>query len=54
MGKMISVKSYDGKIVRIEESKLDEFNKRTEKIKQLISEGKTLDEITKLLKEGKI
>ena len=48
---MVSVKAYDGTIVRIIESKVKEFEKQQNKIKKLIEQGKTIDEITKLIED---
>jgi len=52
MKKYVSVKAYDGTIVRISEDKLEEFNAQQELIKHLLSSGKSLDEVIALLKEG--
>ena len=52
MKKYVSVKAYDGTIVRISEDKLDAFNAQQELIKHLLSSGQSLDEVIALLKEG--
>ena len=54
MGNLISVKSYDGTIVRIPEEKLDEFNARQIKIREMLDNGKSLEEIKSLIKEGSL
>ena len=51
MGKKITVQAYDGKLVTIDESQLEEFRKNTLLIKQLVAEGKSQDEIKEILKQ---
>ena len=53
MKRYISVKAYDGTIVRITEDKLTEFKEQQTKIKELLDSGKSLDEVVKFLKETK-
>ena len=48
--KYIMVKSYDNKIVRIPEDKKEEYLNTQEKIKHLLKQGKTLQEIKELIK----
>jgi len=52
MDRLVSVKAYDGTIVRIPESKINEFTIRQERIKKLLKEGRTIEEVLILLKEG--
>ncbi len=47
---MITVKSYDGKMVRIPEEKKEEYERCQELIRQYLKEGKTEEEIKELLK----
>ncbi|MBO5394527.1 MAG: hypothetical protein J6A28_01310 [Clostridia bacterium] len=51
MGKKITVQAYDGKLVTIDESQLEDFRKNTQLIKKLIAEGKSQEEIKEILKE---
>lgn len=48
--KYFSLKAFDGTIVRVEESKVKTFMAQQEKIKKMISEGKSLEEIKEILK----
>ena len=52
MNNFVSVKSYDGTIVRVSRDKLKEFSTRQDKIREMINKGKTLEEIKILIKEG--
>ena len=54
MEKMITVKAYDGSMVTINEKDLQSFNITQEKIKKNVEEGKSIDEIFNLIKEGKL
>ena len=47
----VSVKSFDGNIVRIKKDDLPEFQKNQEKIKNWQKEGLSLEDIQKKLKE---
>ncbi len=47
---MITVTSYDGKLVRIPEEKREEYERRQRLIKQYIKQGKTKAEIREILK----
>ena len=47
---MITVKSYDGKMVRIPEDKKEEYIRNQELIKMYLNQGKTIDEIKEILK----
>lgn len=48
----ITLKSYDGKMVRVPYEKKEEYLQNQNKIKSLIKEGKNIDEIMELLKNG--
>lgn len=52
MSNFVSVKSYDGTIVRVPKDKLNEFNVRQQKIRDLLNRGKSLKEIKSLIEEG--
>ena len=47
----VTVKSYDGKLVRIKEEKVKEYLEKQEEIKMLIKQGKTKEEIRKIINE---
>lgn len=49
----VLVETYDNKIVRIPREKLDEFKKTQMKIKRLLEEGKTQEEVLEMLKNDK-
>ena len=49
---MITVKSYDGKMVRIPEEKKEEYERNQKLIKMYIEQGKTKKEIKELLNNG--
>lgn len=49
---MITVKSYDGKIVTVPEEKKDEYEQNQRLIKMYLNQGKTKEEIKELLKNG--
>lgn len=49
--KYISLKAFDGTIVRVKDTKAKEFIDTQEKIKQLLKEGKDLKEIKEILKK---
>lgn len=51
--KLVSVRAYDNTIVRVPIDKLEEFNVRQNKIKQLLDEGKSIKEIMEIIKEDK-
>lgn len=51
MKKYIEVKSYNGSLVRIEESHKEEYLKNQEKIKKLLQEGKSLDQALENMKK---
>ncbi len=53
MEKMVTMKAYDGSLVQISEKDAKKFELRTKKIKKLLQEGKTLEEIYSLLEEEK-
>ena len=48
----ITVKSYDGKMVRIPEEKREEYLRNQERIKMYLEEGKTKEEIKEMMKNG--
>ena len=48
----VTLKSYDGKLVRVPEEKKDEYLRNQEKIKMYLSEGKSIKEIKEILKNG--
>ena len=50
--KFVSLKAYDGTIVRVEESKVKLFKDQQEKIKLLLDEGKSIEEIKDILKNS--
>ena len=50
--KFVSLKAYDGTIVRVEESKIEIFKAQQEKIKLLLNEGKSVEEIKEILKNS--
>ena len=50
--KYVSLKAFDGTIVRVEESKVKDFLVRQEKIKSLLEQGKTIEEIMDILKNS--
>ena len=52
MKNFVSVKAYDGTIVRIPKEKLKEFKVRQDKIRELLNRGKSFDEIELFIKEG--
>lgn len=52
MKKYVSVKAYDGTIVRISEDKLEDFNAQQELIKHLLNTGRSPEEVMTLIKEG--
>ena len=45
----VTVKSYDGKLVRVPEEKLEEYIKS--EIKKYLKEGKTIKEIKEIINE---
>ena len=46
----ITLKSYDGKLVRVPEGKKEEYLRNQERIKMYLDEGKSLEEIKEILK----
>ncbi len=48
----ITLKSYDGKMVRVPYEKKEEYIRNQNKIKKLIEQGKNIDEIKEILKNG--
>ena len=52
MSRIVSVKAYDGTVVRIPENKVKEFLLRQEKIKELIKKGESTKDVLRLLKEA--
>lgn len=49
---MITLKSYDGKMVRVPEEKIEEYERNQTLIKMYKEQGKTKEEIKELLKNG--
>jgi len=47
----VTVKSYDGKLVRIKEEKVKEYLEKQEEIKMLLKQGKTKEEIRNIINE---
>ena len=45
----VTLKSYDGKLVRVPEEKKKEYIRNQEKIKVYLSKGKTMEEVKELL-----
>ena len=45
----VTLKSYDGSLVRVPFDKKEEYIKTQEEIKELLNNGKSIDEILKLL-----
>jgi len=54
MEKFVYVKAYDGSVVKINSEMVDVFTSQQNKIKALLTKGKSLDEVLALLKEGKL
>lgn len=50
---MITIKSYNGKMVRIPEEKREEYEQNQRVIKMYLEQGKTKEEIEEMLKSGK-
>ena len=48
----ITVKSFDGKMVRIPEEKREEYLRNQERIKRYLEQGKTKEEIKEIMKNG--
>ena len=48
----ITLKSYDVKMVRVPYEKKEEYIENQNKIKELIEQGKNIDEIKEILKNG--
>ena len=48
----ITLKSYDGNLVKVPEDKKDEYLRNQERIKTYLSEGKSIEEIKEILKNG--
>lgn len=48
----ITVKSYDGKMVRIPEEKREEYLRNQKRIKMYLEEGKTKEETKELMENG--
>lgn len=46
----VTVKSYDGKMVRVPLEKKEEYLRNQEKIKSYLSSGKTIEEIKDIMK----
>ena len=48
----VTLKSYDGKLVRVPEEKKEEYLRNQERIKMYLDEGKSIEEIKEILKNG--
>ena len=48
----VTLKSYDGKMVRVPLEKKDEYIRNQKLIKMYIEEGKGIEEIKEILKNG--
>ena len=48
---MITLESYDGKMVRVPEEKKKEYERNQKLIKMYLEQGKTKDEIKELLQK---
>ena len=51
---MVTVKSYDGKLVRIPEEKVEEYLENQRLIKKYLDDGMNIEEIKVLLKMDKM
>lgn len=45
----VTLKSYDGKLVRVPEEKKDEYLRNQERIRVYLDEGKSMEEIKEIL-----
>ena len=48
----VTLKSYNGKLVRVPEEKQEEYLRNQERIKMYLDEGKSIEEIKEILKNG--
>ncbi len=53
MEDIVTVKSYDGKLVRVPLSKKEEYLNKQKEIKILLDSGKTKEEVLRILNERK-
>ena len=53
MDDLITLESYDGKLVKVPIEKKEEYIETQRRIKMYLQEGKTIEEIKDILKEGK-
>lgn len=53
MEDIVTVKSYDGKLVRVPLSKKEEYLNKQKEIKRLLDSGKTKEEVLRIINERK-
>ena len=53
MEEKVTIKSYDGKLVRVPLSKKEEYLNKQKEIKILLDSGKTKEEVLRILNERK-
>lgn len=53
MEDIVTVKSYDGKLVRVPLSKKEEYLNKQKEIKILLDNGKTQEEVLRIINERK-
>ena len=54
MNSIVSIKAYDGSIVRVPKDKVEEFKLQQAKIINLLSKGVSLEDIKTLIKNNKL
>ena len=53
MEDIVTVKSYDGKLVRVPLNKKEEYLNKQKEIKRLLDSGKTKEEVLRIINERK-
>lgn len=53
MEEKVTIKSYDGKLVRVPLSKKEEYLNKQKEIKRLLESGKTKEEVLRIINERK-
>ena len=53
MDDIVTVKSYDGKLVRVPLNKKEEYLNKQKEIKRLLDSGKTKEEVLRIINERK-